>query len=137
MIEVVPLKGQPRSEDICEAVLDSLRTKEINIAHLVSVATDGAPNVRGAQQGFVSLLQRSLDRKLLSFHCILHKKPLCTQTFPPECKEMMNLIIRIVNKIMTQGLNHQQFRSLLDELESIYPGLRLQNNVQWLSKGRC
>ena len=86
---------------------------------MVSVATDGAPNMRGAQRGFMSLLQRSLNKKLLSFHRILHQKALCAQTFSPECKKMINLIIRIVNKIMAQGLNHPQFRSLLDELESI------------------
>ncbi len=70
IIEVTPLKGQTRGEDICEAVLDCLKTKEINTTHLVSVDTDGAPSMTGAQQGFVSLLQKLLDRKLLTFHCI-------------------------------------------------------------------
>lgn len=102
IIEVIPLKGMTRGEDICEAVLDCLKNKEINtcLTHLVSVSTDGAPSMTGAQRGFVSLLQKSLDRKLLIFHCILHQEVLCAQTFPPEYTEVMSLVIRIVNKIM-------------------------------------
>ena len=135
LIEIIPLKGQTRGEDICAAVLDCLKTKEINTTHLISVATDGAPNMVGTQQGFVSLLQKVLDRKLLTFHCMLHQEALCAQTFPRECNEMMNLVIRVLNKIIAQGLNHRQFRSLLDKLDSTYPDLRLHNKVRWLSRG--
>lgn len=103
---MIPLKGQTRGEDICEAVLDCLRTKEIKTTHLVSVATDGAPSMTGAQKGFVALLQKSLDRKLLTFHCILHQEALCAQTFPPECTEVMEVVIQIVNKI-----NGKRFKS--------------------------
>lgn len=101
----------------------------------MSVATDGAPSMTGAHRGFVALLQKSLDRKLLTFHCILHQEALCTQTFPPECTEVMNVVIQIVNKIMAKGLNHRQFRALLDEVESTYSDLLLYNRVWWLSRG--
>ncbi|CAL9687262.1 unnamed protein product [Knipowitschia caucasica] len=47
MVELIPLKGQTWGEDICEAVLDCLRAKEIKTTHLVSVATDGAPSMTG------------------------------------------------------------------------------------------
>lgn len=87
---------------------------------MVSVATDGAPSMRGAQKGFVTLPQKTLDRKLLTFHCILHREALCAQTFPPKCMEVMNLVIQIVNKIIAKGLNHRQFCSLLDEVDSTY-----------------
>ena len=63
----------------------------------------------GTQQGFVSLLQKALDRKLLTFHCMLHQEALCAQTFPRECNEMMNLVIRVLNKIIAQGLNYDSF----------------------------
>ena len=71
MIELIPLKGQTRGEDVSEAVLNCLRAKGINTTHLVSVA-EGAPSMTGAHKGFVVLPQKSLDRKLLTFHCILH-----------------------------------------------------------------
>ncbi|CAL1577252.1 unnamed protein product [Knipowitschia caucasica] len=89
----------------------------------------------GAHKGFVVLLQKSLDRQLLTFHCILHQEALCAQTFPPECTEVMILVIQIVNKIMAKGLNHRQFRSLLDEVDSTYSDLMLHNRVRWLSRG--
>ena len=66
---------------------------------------------------------------------MLHQEALCAQTFPRECNKMMNLVIRVLNKTIAQGLNHRQFRSLLDELDSTYPDLRLHNKVRWLSRG--
>ncbi|KAM3848390.1 general transcription factor II-I repeat domain-containing protein 2-like [Vipera latastei] len=135
MIELIPLKGQTRGEDICEAVLDYLRTNEINTTHLVSLATDGALSMTGAQKGFVALLQKSLGRTLLTFHCILHQEALCAQTFPPECTEVMNVVIQVVNNIMAQGLNHCQFRLLLEEVESTYSDRLLHNKVWWLARG--
>lgn len=56
LIELIPLKDQTRGEDICKALLDYLSAEKINTNHLVSVATDGAPSMRGAQKGFVALL---------------------------------------------------------------------------------
>ena len=88
---------------------------------------DGAPSMTGAHKGFVVLLQKSLDRQLLTFHCILHQEALCAQTFPPECTQLMNVVIQITNKIMTKALNHRQFRMLLDEVDSMYSDLLLYN----------
>ena len=105
MVELIPLKCQTRGEDVCEAVFECLRAKHIKTTHLVSVATDGAPSMTRAHRGFLALLQKSLNRKVLSFHCILHQEALCTQTFSPECTEVMNVVIQIVNKIMAKGLN--------------------------------
>ena len=130
LIELIPLKGQTRGEDICGAVLECLRTKGINTNHLVSVATDGAPSITGAHKGFVVLLQKSLDRQLLTFHCILHQEALCAQTFPQECTQVMNVVIQIINKIMAKVLNHHQFRMLLDEVDSMYSDLLLYNKVR-------
>ncbi|KAK7896668.1 hypothetical protein WMY93_021993 [Mugilogobius chulae] len=91
--------------------------------------------MRGSQKGFVTLLQKALDRKLLTFHCVLHQEALCAQIFPPECIEVMNLVIEMVNKIIAKALNHRQFRALLDEVDSEYSDLLLHNKVRWLSRG--
>ena len=132
LIELIPLKGQTHGEDICEAVLECLRTKSINTNHLVSVATDGAPSMTGAHKGFVVLLQKSLDRQLLTFHCILHQEALCAQTFPPECTQVMNVVIQITNKIMAKALDHRQFHMLLDTVDSMYSDLLLYNHHRCL-----
>ena len=47
----------------------------------------------------------------------------------------MNVVTQIVNKIMAKGLNHRQFRALLNEVESTYSDLLLHNRVWWLSRG--
>lgn len=135
MIQLIPLKGQTQGEDICEAVLKCLNDNGINTNHLISVATDGAPSMRGSKRGFVTLLQKALDRNLLAFHCILHQEALCAQTFPSECMAVMNLVIEMVNKIIAKALNHRQFRALLDEVDSEYSDLLLHNKVRWLSRG--
>ena len=135
MVELIPLKFQTRGDNVCKAVFECLRAKDIKTTHLVSVATDGALSMTGAHRGFVALLQNSLNRKLLSFHCILHQEALCAQTFHPECTEVMNVVIQIVNKIMEKSLNHRQFHALLDEVESTYSNLLLHNRVRWLSRG--
>ncbi|XP_023220117.1 general transcription factor II-I repeat domain-containing protein 2B-like [Centruroides sculpturatus] len=121
-------------ENICEAVFDCLRAREINTTHLVSVATDGALSMTGVQKNFVTLLQKFLDGKLLTFHCILHQETLCAQTFPPECTELMNFVIQIVNKIMAKSLNCHQFHLLLDKLESTHFDILLHNKVWWLTR---
>ncbi|XP_028299320.1 general transcription factor II-I repeat domain-containing protein 2A [Gouania willdenowi] len=131
---IEPLKGQT-GQDICDAVLSCLEAKGINTTHLVSVSTDGAPSMRGAHKGFVNLLQKSLDRELMTFHCILHQEALCAQTFPLDCVEVMNLVIKIVNKIIANRLSHRQFCSLLEEVDNAYSDLLLHNKVRWLSRG--
>lgn len=40
---------------------------------------------KGTQKGFVTLLQKPLAQKLLTFHCVLHQEALCVQTSRPEC----------------------------------------------------
>lgn len=54
LIELIPLKGQMQGQDICKSVLSCLKPKRINTTHLVSVSTDGAPSMRGAQKNLSS-----------------------------------------------------------------------------------
>ena len=60
IIELIPLQGQRRGEDICETVLEYLRANGLNTTYLVLVATDGESSVTGAQKDFVALLQKCL-----------------------------------------------------------------------------
>ena len=84
-------------------------------------------------EGFCGFTAEGAGQKAVDFS--LHQEALCAQTFPPECTEVMNVVIQIVNKIIAKGLNHRQFRSLLDELESTCADLLLHNKVRWLSRG--
>ncbi|KAJ4947892.1 hypothetical protein JOQ06_009923, partial [Pogonophryne albipinna] len=109
------------------------RAKGINTTHLVSVATDGAPSMTGAQKGFVALLQKSLDRKLLTFHCILHQEALCAQTFPPECTELHNKV-----RWLSRGEVLKRFAACLEEVKTFLGSKGLTfpelEQPEWLEK---
>jgi hypothetical protein len=48
----------------------------------------------------------------------------------------MNIVVKIVNFIRANPLNHRQFRLLLEEYESNYDDLVLHTDVRWLSRGK-
>lgn len=54
IIALIPLKGQTWGEDIYDAVVNCLKAKRINTTHMVSVATTGAPGMRGEEFFFSS-----------------------------------------------------------------------------------
>ncbi|GBM84954.1 General transcription factor II-I repeat domain-containing protein 2A [Araneus ventricosus] len=47
----------------------------------------------------------------------------------------MAVVTKIVNLISSQALNKRKFDALLDEVNSVYNGLLMHNNVRWLSRG--
>ncbi|KAK3876626.1 hypothetical protein Pcinc_018599 [Petrolisthes cinctipes] len=53
-----------------------------------------------------------------------------------ELQNVMQLVVRVVNFIVSRALNHRQFRELLAEYETEYGGLVMHNEVRWLSRGR-
>uniref|UniRef100_A0A6P7G1J0 General transcription factor II-I repeat domain-containing protein 2B-like n=1 Tax=Diabrotica virgifera virgifera TaxID=50390 RepID=A0A6P7G1J0_DIAVI len=61
---------------------------------------------------------------------------LCAQTVPAEIVGIINLTIKIVNRILSKALYHRQFKEFLNEIEAQYSDLLLHNKVRWLSKGK-
>ena len=47
----------------------------------------------------------------------------------------MQTVTKVVNCISARALHKRQFQVLLNEVESVYKGLKLYNNVRWLSQG--
>ncbi|XP_023240003.1 general transcription factor II-I repeat domain-containing protein 2A-like [Centruroides sculpturatus] len=134
LIKLLPLSGQTRGEDIANAVQKCLEDNKINLNKIISIATDGARSMTGKNKGATTILQSKINHKILMFHCILHQ--VCAQTFPAEIVEVMNLVIKIVNSILSKALYHRQFTEFLNEMETQYSDLLLHNKVQWLSKGK-
>lgn len=88
-------------------------------------------------KGFVTLLCEQEKQPILSFHCILQKEALCAaHSCGEQLQEAMSLVIRVVNFIIARASHDSQSKTLLDEVESNYPGLLLHSNVRWLSKGK-
>jgi len=91
LLGLLPLKGQTRGEDFCAAITEFCKEKEINLEKLISLCTDGSPNMIGKYKGFVTLFGQNVKHELLSFHCIVHQEALCAQTFPVEINQVMAL----------------------------------------------
>ncbi|KAJ4927678.1 hypothetical protein JOQ06_015481, partial [Pogonophryne albipinna] len=106
-LALIPLKERTRGEDVYKAFKDYVREYKIPIHKIVSFTTDGAPAMLGVRSGFVALCRKDPD-------------------FPPF----------IVNSIRAKALQHRLFKSLLDELDSVYGDLILHADVRWLSRGK-
>ncbi|XP_042206826.1 general transcription factor II-I repeat domain-containing protein 2A-like isoform X1 [Homarus americanus] len=135
MINLVTLPERTTGADICKAVVNELSIRQIDISKVVSVTTDGAPSMIGKEAGFVNLFAKHVGHPLIGFHCIIHEEALCAKAGLRELQEVMQTVTKVVNYISARALNKRQFRNLLNEVDSVYKGLTMYNNVRWLSRG--
>ncbi|KAG6933703.1 zinc finger BED-type containing 8 [Chelydra serpentina] len=68
LIALLPLKGQTRRKDIASAVTECLKQKDININRIISIATDGAPSMKGAHKDFFTLKKYGAQCNFISLH---------------------------------------------------------------------
>ena len=113
-----------------------LRERNIDMSKIVSVTTDGAPNMVGRNVGFVKLFIEVVGHPILPFHCIIHQEVLCAKVGLKELNDVLSIVTKVVNLISAQALHKRQFSLLLNEVESAYSGLLMYNNVRWLSRGK-
>lgn len=109
---------------------------KINIQNIVSITTDGAPNMVGKHNGFIKLFSNEISHPIINFHCIIHQEALCAKDSMKSLQKVMETVTKIVNFITCRALNNRQFAKLLEEVESQYSGLLMYNNVRWLSRGQ-
>ena len=64
-------------------------------------------------------------------HCIIHQENLSSKVL--GFKDILKKVVQSVNFIHSRALNHQQFKVMLDELDSEYGDLVYFLNVCWLS----
>ncbi|KAL0152429.1 hypothetical protein M9458_052152, partial [Cirrhinus mrigala] len=121
------LHGHTRGDDIYEAVTQMLRDREMDLKHVVSIATDGAPCMIGRERGLVSHL-RAHHPDLLAYHCIIHQM---------VCVPALEKVMKLVNYLRaSSALQHRLLRSFLVEVNATFDDLLLHNNVRWLRKGK-
>ena len=51
-------------------------------------------------------------------------------------KEVTDVVVKMINFIRSQGLNHRQFTSFLADMDSEYGELLYHTEVRWLSRGK-
>lgn len=137
-IQLIHLKDTVTGADIFEVVINMISKMNLDISKLIGITTDGAPAMVGNKKGFVSLLQEHLEnfgipQKLVKIHCIIHQEALCAKSL--KLKNVMDTVVKVVNLILSRGLNHRQFRQFLVDTEAEYGDLVYFSNVRWLSRG--
>ena len=93
----------------------------------------------GVRKGFVSLLLKHIKaagyhHQIIRLHCIIHQEALCAKSL--EMQDVMKVVVKVVNLILSRGLNHRQFQELLKEADSQYADLLYFCEVRWLSRGK-
>lgn len=94
------------------------------------------PSMTGKDAGFVTLFTRHVGHPLLAFHCTVHQEALCAKSGLRELEVILKFVTKTVNFITARALNKRKFEQLLKEVQSVYSGLLMYNNVRWLSRGR-
>ena len=137
-MQIIPLKGTTTGKDVLEAVLTCFKDNNLHLSRLVSVTTDGAPAMIGVKKGFVTLLENHMasvgfDNTIIKLHCIIHQEALCAKHC--QINNVMTVVVKIVNYILSRGLNHRLFKKLCQESDSSDSDLIYHCDVRWLSRG--
>ncbi|GFX06448.1 general transcription factor II-I repeat domain-containing protein 2A [Trichonephila clavipes] len=73
LIAITSLLTATKGTDICTAIRNSFAEKAIDLKKFVSVTTDGAANMVGKKNGFISLFKTDVEYSFLECHCIIHQ----------------------------------------------------------------
>ena len=139
-VKLIPMKNTTTGANILKALLQCLAAKNRDFSRLVSITTDGAPSMVGKNKGAVSLLQKHMENNeinnnIVKLQCLIHqeggKLKRCAKV--ASLQNIMDVVLKTVNFLLSRGLNHRQFQQLLLEAESQYNDLLYFCNVRWLS----
>ena len=132
LLDINHMKNTTRGEDILSEVKKTLVKFELPEKKLCGVTTDGASPLTGKNIGFIALLKKSINHEIISYHCIIHQEQLCAKVL--EMQNVMELVIHSVNFIRSRGLNHRQFKQLLEGCGSEAEDVIYFSQVRWLSR---
>ncbi|KFD47648.1 hypothetical protein M513_11439 [Trichuris suis] len=105
---------------IFQVVEGYFKEKEIPLANVISVATDGAPSMVGCQRGFISYLKKVVPN-VLAIRCIIHR-----QHFVARCLSEPFIVP------FSSSLRRCARR--MGKISTVYCFIL---EVRWLSKGTC
>ena len=63
-------------------------------------------------------------------YCIIHQEAMCAKS--ANLVDVMSVVVKVVNSILSRSLNHRQFQALVDEVDG---DLLYFCEVRWLSRG--
>ncbi|XP_015431640.1 PREDICTED: general transcription factor II-I repeat domain-containing protein 2-like [Dufourea novaeangliae] len=135
LIGMSSLSGQMKGSDMLTGLSEQCSKSDLDLIKLSGITTDGDLSMIGTNFGLVTLLKQHLGRhgdELIQFHCIIHQESLCPQKLGFE--HVMKVVVSTINIIKSRGLNHQQFKTFLEDIESTYGDLIFYTEVRWFSR---
>ena len=130
--DMASLSSTTTGQDICEQGLKVVKKFEFNPAKLCCVTTDSAPSMTGMTNEFIlNFLNAVGAQNVVVSHCILIKRT-CVPSSRfcrrhGKCCQACKLHSR-------RGLNHRQFKTFLEELDSEYSDVVYFSAIRWLSR---
>ena len=113
------LSSTTTEQDICKQVLKVVKKFELNPAILCCVTTDGAPSMTSKTNEFITNFLNAVGaQNVVISYCIINQENLCTKIL--DFADVMANVVKCVNYVRVRGLNHRQFKTFLEELDSKY-----------------
>lgn len=134
LLDLVALQESTPGVDIKNALDSMMKTFDVPLNKLVSIATDGAPAMLDKKTGLMGLLRNdSQIPQFIPIHCIIHREHLVTKYL--NYPGVMKTVLHIVNYIRTNAKNHRQFKNFLEELndQELPNDINFFCIVRWLS----
>lgn len=134
-LKILPLKGRTRGNDIYSTFKKYLEENNIPLEKLSAITTDGAPAMKGRNNGFIALCKKDpIFPKFASYHCIIHQEVLCSKVIPFQ--HIIETVTRVINSIRAAAMQHRLFKLLLQEDGAEFEDLITHTEVRWLSRGK-
>ena len=138
--ELIPMKGTTQGEDIAQAILECTGRMQLDLSKFVSAATDGAPAMVGTHKDAIAVLQNHVaslgfSNTITKLQCIIHHEVLASKVTHLYMTGLMSTVVKIINFVLARGLNHRQFKSLLEKMKAQHQDLVYFCEVRWLSRG--
>lgn len=135
LLSLQSIKGTTTGLDIFREFKKSITSLNLNINKLVNITTDGATNMIGKNIGFKGTFKKEYPEVSVVFlHCIIHQDALCNAAL--NVKEVLEVIVSVVNFIRSRALHHRQFQDFLQSVDAEYSDLIYYTKVRWLSAGK-
>ncbi|XP_065098135.1 general transcription factor II-I repeat domain-containing protein 2-like [Paramisgurnus dabryanus] len=137
LLGIKSMHGTTTGKDIFEEVSKCVHDMKLPWDKFTGLTTDGAPAMCGEKCGLVGRMQEKMKREnctgeLTVYHCIIHQEALCGKALKME--NVMSVVTQTVNFIRAKGLNHRQFQSFLQEINSELGDVPYHTEVRWLSR---
>ena len=86
-------------------------------------------------KGFV-ILVRETQPNIFTTYCFLYREALVAKAIGPELKDVLDMVVKIVNYLKSRPVKCQQFAKLCESMDAEPVTFLLHTEVRWLSRGR-